>query len=146
MVHDFFLGKILVISPQAWGCTVVRRACGERRFNLPTGVGMYRADSRGVCVDRQSPHRRGDVPVRLTARVVACRISPQAWGCTDQTAIIVYGRSNLPTGVGMYRLHRALYIRSYESPHRRGDVPFNILSLSVVDRISPQAWGCTVAS
>ena len=49
----------LLISPQAWGCTVDHELTTDRYQNLPTGVGLYRARSACLAADTQSPHRRG---------------------------------------------------------------------------------------
>ena len=51
------------ISPQAWGCTVRARRTHPILYNLPTGVGMYRVRPQLSNSTRQSPHRRGDVPI-----------------------------------------------------------------------------------
>ena len=71
------------------------------------------------------------------------RISPQAWGCTEQTPGGPSGRINLPTGVGMYRLVCADTSDVVQSPHRRGDVPDLSHIMDGLAKISPQAWGCT---
>jgi len=70
------------ISPQTWGCTVMRVRRKMDRSNLPTDVGMYR---KGIKIQRlipESPHRRGDVPPHVTIVTGTTAISPQTWGCT----------------------------------------------------------------
>ena len=52
---------------------------------------------------------------------------------------------NLPTSVGMYRTAGDGCAYRVQSPHKRGDVPLVYLRVSVVELISPQAWGCTAA-
>ena len=96
--HDF-----AGISPQAWGCTVKPHTQSVVGKNLPTGVGMYRHQRRSIQTDRQSPHRRGDVPIWLMLSSSRVRISPQAWGCTGRALQDGRAGTNLPTGVGMYR-------------------------------------------
>ena len=108
--------------------------------NLPTGVGMYRAGAGFIPV-RESPHRRGDVPIENMELSKA--ISPQAWGCTEAIATKAAMVENLPTGVGMYRACIGRAAQPNKSPHRRGDVPFLFLLYGRIVRISPQAWGCT---
>ena len=92
-----------LISPQAWGCTVPAAASCSGVANLPTGVGMYRRVGYACASRDKSPHRRGDVPWLSRFARSTFRISPQAWGCTDLLFRICGRRTNLPTGVGMYR-------------------------------------------
>ena len=70
-------------------------------------------------------------------------ISPQAWGCTLMMMMLCKRWANLPTGVGMYRPTRQAANIIGESPHRRGDVPGNMMVFELIGGISPQAWGCT---
>ena len=113
----------LAISPQTWGCTAECQGHGGLHLNLPTDVGMYRTAAiislRGI----QSPHRRGDVPMRREARKHHDKISPQTWGCTAIPCLSLSRACNLPTDVGMYRPTITLCPMVKESPHRRGDVP-----------------------
>ncbi len=94
------------ISPQAWGCTVDSVCIVGAFRNLPTSVGMYR--SRRSCISRcrKSPHKRGDVPNSVIAKLKEVRISPQAWGCTVCQRRRHASGDNLPTSVGMYRRFR----------------------------------------
>ena len=55
-----------IISPQAWGCTELRLALGDEEINLPTSVGMYRLRQWYPGTPKQSPHKRGDVPIVAT--------------------------------------------------------------------------------
>ena len=131
------------ISPQAWGCTGSLTGIWEAATNLPTGVGMYRYGSVAPSQCEKSPHRRGDVPATPSRAPKLKQISPQAWGCTVLSGVIVAGRSNLPTGVGMYRKGLPCGNAKSQSPHRRGDVPTFVPDLPGSLPISPQAWGCT---
>ena len=90
-------------SPQAWGCTA----------NL----------SAGAQVTRRFPHRRGGVPIIMTA---------------IRTELDVF-----PTGVGVYRTCRGRRMARKCFSHRRGGVP--AMGSAAVGRFgfSPQAWGCT---
>ena len=135
--------RVLVISPQAWGCTGACRSRQSPNRNLPTGVGMYRTTwPRGRDI-LQSPHRRGDVPLYRQMFYSYPLISPQAWGCTGEWLRSFRTASNLPTGVGMYRTRGPRSWTLFKSPHRRGDVPENGCEVLEPLRISPQAWGCT---
>ena len=118
-----------LISPQAWGCTGRGAYPTSQLRNLPTGVGMYRLNYRPIPRLRQSPHRRGDVPTRIRDCATPMVISPQAWGCTGLRGGCRGQRSNLPTGVGMYRNPLPGIADNLESPHRRGDVPFTLPSI-----------------
>ena len=132
------------ISPQAWGCTEKTTRGLFMLSNLPTGVGMYRTPSWWLTSQRESPHRRGDVPRLLCLNATFHTISPQAWGCTLRVAHHSYFSTNLPTGVGMYRFYRGHNNSAKKSPHRRGDVPVSNEIEAMSNPISPQAWGCTV--
>ena len=111
--------------------------------NLPTGVGMYRGTLDFKMLELKSPHRRGDVPCPPLKSTTDGEISPQAWGCTAQKLTTRPLRQNLPTGVGMYRNRSWSSSITEESPHRRGDVPYNKRRIDETEPISPQAWGCT---
>ena len=134
------------ISPQAWGCTGTYTTLYVGYVNLPTGVGMYRWLSTFLFNRVESPHRRGDVPLRLRANTGVYPISPQAWGCTIGVPVNHLVRKNLPTGVGMYRRASAGASTRFKSPHRRGDVPGAAIVAIGEVLISPQAWGCTVSA
>ena len=131
------------ISPQAWGCTGRADTQKGEYPNLPTSVGMYRSRFIPASNLLQSPHKRGDVPVWQRWNWSATRISPQAWGCTELGNAFKYGAANLPTSVGMYRVYRRHNGDTTQSPHKRGDVPALFRPQSSIERISPQAWGCT---
>ncbi len=131
------------ISPQAWGCTRGRMIPTPPASNLPTSVGMYRAQNATLSLDSKSPHKRGDVPKWHDARLEVDGISPQAWGCTDIANRRGMGLANLPTSVGMYRSARTHRPPPHQSPHKRGDVPRLLPVLILFLLISPQAWGCT---
>ena len=146
MVHEFFLGKILVISPQAWGCTLVARIEIVYGDNLPTSVGMYRYGYQRIMAGNQSPHKRGDVPCLFAQFSLHGKISPQAWGCTEGKMVFSHNPVNLPTSVGMYRSGLVWILALEKSPHKRGDVPASGKTKLHKDVISPQAWGCTVTS
>ena len=91
-------------SPHRRGDVPLKRAFdGATDQNLPIGVGMYRNRTRRCGNSIKSPHRRGDVPHLRERWEGIARISPQAWGCTVSSVPIIRSRSNLPTGVGMYR-------------------------------------------
>ena len=92
-----------IISPQAWGCTVYTPLPTTKNINLPTSVGMYRTFLSIITPLWQSPHKRGDVPGQAWQKRRQPKISPQAWGCTDQTRKLSRCDENLPTSVGMYR-------------------------------------------
>ena len=91
------------ISPQAWGCTAGSQDIRDRHRNLPTSVGMYRFWVAANTRERQSPHKRGDVPRVSPDSLGLGKISPQAWGCTVVVARPPTPPPNLPTSVGMYR-------------------------------------------
>ena len=135
---------MVVISPQAWGCTEIGSSPSGVVMNLPTSVGMYRAALWTLLGAVKSPHKRGDVPDADSDRIPAIAISPQAWGCTvkDRAGTVAY--ANLPTSVGMYRLCAGDEVIEEKSPHKRGDVPCFTVNVPSVFLISPQAWGCTV--
>ena len=104
---------------------------------------MYRAAAPSFIPVRESPHRRGDVPIENMELSKEEAISPQAWGCTGEKGVCSVEFDNLPTGVGMYRKPPNTPPPLRESPHRRGDVPSGWTSKSMPFQISPQAWGCT---
>ena len=90
------------ISPQAWGCTVHHSTRVQRVCNLPTSVGMY-PRLMVMCEQlNKSPHKRGDVPYLGFCIFSPFEISPQAWGCTEQSHDLQSQILNLPTSVGMY--------------------------------------------
>ena len=93
------------ISPQTWGCTESYPYRNRYSGNLPTDVGMYRINSPYPLIIRESPHRRGDVPRHLILFDRRVGISPQTWGCTVLLVLFQERGFNLPTDVGMYRLH-----------------------------------------
>ena len=132
-----------IISPQAWGCTAAQPKPTATKPNLPTGVGMYRGEYAHAMTVLKSPHRRGDVPAGAHGRISGVSISPQAWGCTVTNRNQPKPGPNLPTGVGMYRTENSELAFGYESPHRRGDVPYDKSPTLADPEISPQAWGCT---
>ena len=132
-----------LISPQTWGCTELRDIAEGHNFNLPTDVGMYRHSGRRDMTRRKSPHRRGDVPIINIGFVLLRPISPQTWGCTVTVPDVPQCLLNLPTDVGMYRSMLGRNAGPPKSPHRRGDVPYRVLSLTYGWTISPQTWGCT---
>ena len=70
-------------------------------------------------------------------------ISPQTWGCTVAFEGSVLRFGNLPTDVGMYRGVSGARRFTFESPHRRGDVPHGGDNILAGHSISPQTWGCT---
>ena len=144
-VPDVAITVIVIagISPQAWGCTVCIGAVECPLVNLPTSVGMYRRINFRLNNEKQSPHKRGDVPHRGVPAAPQPSISPQAWGCTADRDAHGNRDANLPTSVGMYRrLTRSIRLTN-QSPHKRGDVPHCHSYANVQRRISPQAWGCT---
>ena len=124
--------SVLLISPQAWGCTGSDAGEIAGQINLPTGVGMYRTIRNKRHIGQKSPHRRGDVPQNGNAAYVSDKISPQAWGCTEVGFGLFDCFGNLPTGVGMYRAKYGQVVCESQSPHRRGDVPHPLIG--AIDR------------
>ena len=139
-------GKSKSISPQAWGCTDQPPTEEIAHANLPTSVGMYLFCYAPCHIAKESPHKRGDVPQWKRHCNHAFKISPQAWGCTVPSAAIYRWSANLPTSVGMYRLILLAAPGLFQSPHKRGDVPFGTAAEFGDTIISPQAWGCTVVA
>ena len=107
---------------------------------------MYRISCWTMRCTRESPHKRGDVPLLPRCVVVYRLISPQAWGCTDDVLLCGSISSNLPTSVGMYRREQEAIAGLNKSPHKRGDVPVSGERQFRARAISPQAWGCTAAT
>ncbi len=75
--------------------------------------------------------------------MMVTEFSPQAWGCTAsanraRTLPLVF-----PTGVGVYRVSGNMVWDRWRFPHRRGGVPFCVITPVDGAPFSPQAWGCT---
>ena len=132
------------ISPQAWGCTEVHRQKRWLQGNLPTSVGMYRQTLFSPYGSRQSPHKRGDVPLNELLGFDGNTISPQAWGCTELQRRSNQGEQNLPTSVGMYLVNRLISHAIRNLPTSVGMIPRGRHREPPPTKISPQAWGCTV--
>ena len=52
---------------------------------------------------------------------------------------------NVPTCVGVYRNCSFMDSRNAECPHVRGGVPLSVNDCSILQQMSPRAWGCTVS-
>ena len=76
-------------SPQAWGTLYVRIGTGRRSRFIPTGVGnsgIMPAAAKSATVH---PHRRGELFLRITARLFSYGSSPQAWGTPEILSAII---------------------------------------------------------
>ncbi len=108
-----------------------------------------------------SPHPRGDGPADLLLLTMLVAFSPPAWGWSDSLAASqpssqfsppAWGWSGsmvghhrvqlvLPTRVGMVRLTSRPALRTWRSPHPRGDGPTVPVVEGIVSTFSPPAWG-----
>ena len=106
--------RVIVFSPQAWGCTGFTGMAGGGQGVFPTGVGVYRTNGMNFGKPESFPHRRGGVPF-------AC-------GCLRAPLRV------FPTGVGVYRLPRLCRRQTRVFPtgvgvYRRGDPDYEALSV-----------------
>ena len=111
--------------------------------NVPTCVGVYRARLRIKFHLAQCPHVRGGVPAGSSIWAPAWRMSPRAWGCTEEATHRRRLSVNVPTCVGVYRRPAPLQLRALECPHVRGGVPTIERTILRIEEMSPRAWGCT---
>ena len=132
-------------SPPAWGWSGLTGMALERRYVLPTRVGMVRGPGRQRVGDRCAPHPRGDGPVPSSLRVRGLQCSPPAWGWSGESVRLFLIGWVLPTRVGMVRHCRASRGLVRGAPHPRGDGPFMQLGLLPWSECSPPAWGWSAA-
>ena len=92
-------------SPRAWGWTEEGNAEQVRGVEVPTRVGMDRTAASSAAFLGRGPHARGDGPAFLLSQGPVVLRSPRAWGWTATEEAGQRGRGEVPTRVGMDRMH-----------------------------------------
>src|SRR3972149_4590514 len=95
---------------------------------------------------RPLPHARGDGPLAAGAPLRLLDSSPRAWGWSERQVVAVVRGELFPTRVGMVRRHNAPPRADKALPHARGDGPFPLGPITIVEVSSPRAWGWSEAS
>ena len=73
------------------------------------------------------------------------KLSPRAWGWSENRIRIICGNFVIPARVGMVRVEPIYLKPVYRYPLARGDGPFEHASVRCVLRFSPRPWGWSVA-
>ena len=109
-------------SPRTWGCFLMRRIQGLRRFSLP--------------------HARGGVSSVSNSSPPSRKSSPRTWGCFCLELVNPAQCGVFPTHVGVFP--RSRYVRRGEGslPHARGGVSTKQCNAKAFGMSSPRTWGC----
>ena len=130
-------------SPRAWGWTAVGTRTCTLRDEIPTRVGMDRAQGDRLRRGSGDPHARGDGPTIGGIGNVNAERSPRAWGWTGGPQGREGYYSEIPTRVGMDRARGDGPLRLLRDPHARGDGPRRAIAMPRPQQRSPRAWGWT---
>ena len=98
------LVTLIPTAPRPWGWTVSLSSKRRSAANLPTPVGMDRAQERLGSQAPNRPHARGDGPSLTHAKRGQNTIVPTPVGMDRRTRTVLRLMPNRPTPVGMDRL------------------------------------------
>ena len=132
-----------MFSPRARGCSLLNliRCCKKMVFPACAGMFLLRFCLKN-CI-ASFPRVRGDVPVTWSMKLIFCRFSPRARGCSGFLSALATHANVFPACAGMFPQRRALLFELRSFPRVRGDVPTHLAELTGISRFSPRARGCS---